>query len=686
MLLYNKILSRVSLIFTVISLLSINVAAQTNDLEINPDSTVIVKDSGLINVDSINSSIDTINSQIVNNNELVKSSDLVPDTVIVDSLSVTYFTGDITNLKIANFSYIDTNTFDFQVFDPLLKNKGMYSTLSNIGLAANNLVYSPTLSQGYYLGSPSFENYYYENQNVKYYNLLVPYSEINYVMGSKKEQNLNVVFARDLFKGFTLGLDFALNSSPPKTSPYLRSSVNNQRFYITMQYYTENKRYGIIANYLRNSIKVEENGGIVYDSIFEDDIEQDRRAIPVNLMLAENQLKQSGFFIDQYFNILPPKSGDSITKRKIDPGNISYSFKYMRNRKLYSDENNDFSFYKFHTAPIDSTSTFDSLTQEHIQNTVKWSTIGYSENPKDKIFYMYLGASHNYIEQLLPYDSVKSSYTQVETFGGIAFNFGRSFHLDIDAGYMFGNYNHGDYQLNAKLKQFLGNKDNNIGFLKFGFNFSNRTPDWYFNNFKSNYYTWSNNLKKERHLIISGSYNYKQISVGAKFFTIQNYTYLNDSIHPTQIDKTETLMQIFAEGTIPFNKLGISTRLVYQTSSRPAVFSFPEISGVIDLYFRSSIFKQAATLQTGFQINYFSEFYADAYMPALRLFYKQNEIKIGNYPYADFYITLMVKRARLFFKMSHFNGYFSNYSYFKTPHYPARDASIYFGVSWRFHD
>ncbi|HJN05909.1 MAG TPA: putative porin [Bacteroidales bacterium] len=604
-----------------------------------------------------------------------------------DSLKVIYFKGSIEKLKLNRFNFIDTNTYHFQQFDPLHINNRLYSTLSNIGLAAKNLVYSPTLTTDYYLGSSVFTRYLYHNKNVKYYYPIVPYTEIRYVMATNREQNLNVIFTREIFNGFTIGLDYALNYSPSNKSPYQRSGVNDQRVFFTSQYYTKNKRYGLIANYLRNKIVAEENGGIKYDSIFEDNIESDRRVIPVNLMKAENMVKQSGFFIEQYFNILPPiRTSDSIKKRKIDPGSISYSFRYRRNQMIYSDDDTLTPFYIGHDIPLDSVSTYDSLFQSEIQNTIKWSNIGYHENPKDKIFYIYLGATHNFIKQMLPHDSVASNISQLTPFGGIAFNFGRSFHLSVDVNYVFGNYNQNDYSVDAILNQYLGNELRNIGSLKFGLNLTNRTPNWYYNNYQSNYYRWSNNLKKEKHLILTGSYTYKQFSVGAKFYTIENYTYLNDSVRPQQIEKGETLLELFAEGTIPMNKFGINTRIVYQTTSQPNIIRVPSLSGVVDIYLRSPIFKSAAVLQTGFQVTYFSEYYADAYMPELRLFYLQNNKKIGNYPYIDFYVTLMVKRARLFFKVAHLNSYFGDYRYYLAPNYPARDSRFCFGVSWRFHD
>jgi hypothetical protein len=73
-------------------------------------------------------------------------------------------------------------------------------------------------------------------------------------------------------------------------------------------------------------------------------------------------------------------------------------------------------------------------------------------------------------------------------------------------------------------------------------------------------------------------------------------------------------------------------------------------------------------------------------MPELRAFHIQNEKQIGNYLFADFYVTLQVKTARLFFKAANLTSYLGNYTYYLAPHYPARDARFYFGISWRFHD
>ncbi len=388
------------------------------------DTAAVVSDTAILyNTDSIAKQIvdvaDTLSNDTVDENKYTVIAPIIfPDSAetAADSMIVLYFKGSVENLKLNDLTHIDTNTYHFQRYDPLHINNGMYSTLSNIGLAAKNLVYTPTLSTSYYLGSSVFTNYLYHNEGVKYYNPLVPYTELNYVMGGNRQQNFNVIFTRKIFRGFTFGLDYALNFSPSDDSPYLRSGINEQRVFFTTQYYTKDKRYGIITNYLANKIVAKENGGIINDSLFENNIETDRRLIPVNLMKAENFVKQSGFFIEQYFNILSPQGENDTIKRKIDPGNISYSFRYRRNQMIYTDSDSASSFYLGRDITLDTISTYDSLYQEEFKNTIRWSNIGYHENPKAKIFYMFMGASHSYIKQMLPHDSVSTTYSQLTTF------------------------------------------------------------------------------------------------------------------------------------------------------------------------------------------------------------------------------------------------------------------------------
>ena len=640
-----------------------------------PESSFVILDSNLLVTDS---------NFVVN--ETKQKTNAV--SLGIDSTNIYYFTGSLDSLKSGNLRTIDTSTLFITQFDPLYKYNGIYSTLSNIGLANKNLVFSPITEVGYDMQINSFRKYLYNNNQVKYYRQYIPYTEIEYILGSKKEQNFKIIFSRELWKRFIFGVDFALNNSP---GPYQNSKGDDKRVFFTAQWYTKNKRYGVVANYLSNKIVVGENGGIIYDTVFEDNLESDRRIIPINLANAENIVKHTGFFVEQYFNLLKPVA--DTAPRKVDAGNISYSFHYERNKIMYSDGAYN-PFYQPNAAPLDSLRTFDSVFQQRVRNRIRWSSIGYHDDPKSQLFHIFAGINYDYIWQTLPtypdtsiqLQNLKTSFSQLTAFGGFAVNISKIFRLNTYVEYMIGEYNKNDLKLVARLDQLLGSKNRNIGSLHFGLDLINRSPSWYFQKYNSNYYRWENDLKKESILILFGEYRYKQLRAGVNFQTLGDYTYFDDSIRPQQLDKAATVLQIYAQGTIPLKKFGINTRLVYQTTSHPDVLRLPSFSGTLNIYFKSPVFKRAATLQIGFQFNYFSSFKADAYMPALRDFYIQNETTIGNYLYADVYVTLQIKTVRIFFKYAHFNSLFGNYTYYLAPHYPARDARFYLGINWRFHD
>jgi hypothetical protein len=105
-----------------------------------------------------------------------------------------------------------------------------------------------------------------------------------------------------------------------------------------------------------------------------------------------------------------------------------------------------------------------------------------------------------------------------------------------------------------------------------------------------------------------------------------------------------------------------------------------------DFYYTKDLFKQAAIVQTGVNLMYNTPYDAYAYMPATRLFYVQNEKELGDYVYANVFLNLQIKRARLFIKYYNLGSAFGNYNYFMVPSYPMKDGGIRFGVSWMFYD
>ena len=99
-----------------------------------------------------------------------------------------------------------------------------------------------------------------------------------------------------------------------------KQRTNQINFYVTAQYFTKDRRYGVIANFLVNRIRNNENGGIQDDSIFTENLEKNRQIISVNLASAVNRVRENGFFMKHYFDLTrhPRSSADTtlVLKKK----------------------------------------------------------------------------------------------------------------------------------------------------------------------------------------------------------------------------------------------------------------------------------------------------------------------------------------------------------------------------------
>jgi len=114
------------------------------------------------------------------------------------------------------------------------------------------------------------------------------------------------------------------------------------------------------------------------------------------------------------------------------------------------------------------------------------------------------------------------------------------------------------------------------------------------------------------------------------------------------------------------------------------VMNLPQFVTRNTLYYQKEVFKKAMFLQTGVTFHYFTEYFMDAYNPLLGEFYIQDREKLGGYPLLDFFIDAKVRNARIFFKLEHFNSFFSDSNYYSAPNYPYRDFVIRFGLVWNF--
>ncbi len=603
----------------------------------------------------------------------------------IDSTRIKYFVKTIDSLTLDKLHYTDTSITGFQQYDPAWKLNHFCAELGNIGLPYNSTIYKPNLTTVFYLKKNTSNAYLYKNDRIKYYRPLSPYTKLHYANGAKKEQFFRGIHSQNIFRTFTFGIDFRFIHSP---GYYKQQKADDKNLVIKGQYYTKNKRYGVIANYVHNKNIVEENGGIVSDRVFENNLETDRQLYETNLSDAKNEIKHGSVYLNQYFYLSKAHRNDTADSLKINRkfhlGKLTHSFLWTRDQYAYIDNNPLSDFYSNYDPPLDSNKTFDTTSFTMYENELHWSNLGPDDKPADKHVYVHFGIKHQLIK--FGIDTTQKELQQLVPSGGFSIFLFNSFRLNFDLDLVFGEYNGGDYNAHASVNQYLGNRERNLGLLKIDVRYVKKMPAWFYQRYISNHFRWDNNFSRQEYIIGNFAYQFKNLHVGANINQIRNYVYLDKNAHPKQYGESFSVFQVFVKKPFRFGKFGIDDYVALQKSTNEDILRLPEISAHLSIHFTTGLFKSATTIQPGIEVFYNTGYYGDAYMPALRSFYLQDETKVGNYIIADVFLNAKVKRALFFLKYYHFNNGWLGYNYFAVPHYPLQDAALKFGISWRFYD
>jgi hypothetical protein len=594
----------------------------------------------------------------------------------------------------------------FQRYNPLDQRGRMSACQANIGLPYKNLIFEPQLADGFYTGMQTFDAYTFTNENTRYYRHLIPITYLGYDNGPNKEQLFRVIHSQTIKKLVTIGVDFFLINSP---GVYNNQKSDDKSVVFTGQYFTKNLRFGILANYRHNKFIVKENGGISNDSIFEQKIETDQKLYDVNLTTAQNLVKESGTMVNSYFYLSgKPEIIDSTKMRPptFHAGRIDYTFNYKREIQIYTDTDPLVDFYQPFDPVLDSSQSYDSLLINTYENRFSWSNLRMGDVPEKKYLLVVFAitnkistfadsVSGRYYYAWMPDSSLHARYQSFYP----AYRFKewipeasmiiRPYHsleVDLSGKYTLGDFNNTGFVLQGKAIQSYKTKKDHTGELSFSFTTTSQEAGYFFTHFHSNYLRWDTTFSNQIIQLASFSLRYQGLKAGVDYQFISDYVYLNQQAHPAQYKGSINIIKLSLTDEFRWKVWGMDAQLIYNMNSNKDLIRIPDFMARVSVYPTLPLFKNACVLQPGIDIFYNTAYYASAYMPAARMFYLQDEKKIGNYAYVDVFINLMVKRFRIFVKYQHLNALWSEPKYYMIPHYPMADAKFKFGLSWSFYD
>ena len=552
---------------------------------------------------------------------------------------------------------------------------------SNTGHTYNTL--SLVQSNGLFpqIGSNAKHYNYLKTNDIDYYHVATPFTELMYRSAFVQGQLLDALFSVNTSPRFNFTIARKGLRSLGNYQHFLSSSSN---FRFSTNYNSRNSKYFLKTHYVNQNLFSEENGGIREDDIlnFESGNTEfiDRSVFDPQFENADNTLQGKRFYFNQKYLI--KNSSDSLNTRKWSVGNIItlenkyYQFKQSTPNE-YFGESTGFT-------QINDKVSFDTFL-------VNFNTSYSSSKLGMATFFMnYRDVNYSY-ENLADIDN--NNYYESIIDENLSFGFNYLFEKEnyvLD--FQFESMLTGDVEGNLIGAGLLLNinSDSNI---KFSFINSDNSPDYnyIFNNSSYSNYNWNNlfeNINTTRYILNFSSD--KLFKFNFEFNNISNHTYffkdVSGIVFPVQESNNLSMFKMNISKTISFKKFAIDNKVQFQKAGDESlgIINIPELILRNTFYYQNELFNKALFLQTGFTFNYFSEFFMNSYDPLLSEFYVQNNKLIGNFPRIDFFVNAKIQQTRIFLKAEHLNSSLTGYNYYSAPNYPYRDFSIRFGLVWNF--
>ena len=580
-------------------------------------------------------------------------------TIVIDTgLTFTRYT----TLPLRNqpFQLIDKTIDEIRHVNAVYRIENMfYQQLSTDGSPHKPLLFQlPNLH--YFNYQPSVYNAVkFTRENIKFYNVFKPYSELRYSNTLNTSRYFSVIHAQNIYKNIHLGFQYDVNYT---TGSFDKSQIMNQFFNATLRFKNKKETYEGYLGFVRNRAMQNESGGLKSDSSFAAGEFSSLNAYPVNLSMAYSKWKSVDAFLVQKFNFGKLIKDSSI----ISNLSLVHELSYFSNARLYVDANPMEGFYQ--NFYFDTLKTNDSLSTQRIQNSLSIRN--------EKTIPFEIGIKHDYV---LFADSLNNERSSNFTpFVNLGLDVS-GFKLNFLAEYIISNnrYNE-DFQIGGNVE--FKNLYANIRLM-------NKSVDYFYNRYWTNNFKWENNFSKTNMFNTNLGYNHKEkLAFNIGYFLLNDLVYINNNLLPQQTSKPTSIIQASLLHNLKLGIFNLKGVMTLQKLSSEEAIRVPVFQAKQGISINFKMFNQKLQTQVGFDFRYNTSYFADSFMPAMGAFVHQDKVKIGNYLFTDFFVQAQIDRVKFFVALCHpYAGAFEN-NYYLTPHYPSEKLNLRYGVTWMFFD
>jgi hypothetical protein len=596
---------------------------------------------------------------------------------VADSVGAFYFYDSALNIIKPRTYQLDTALHHFHHYQSLQRNGRTYASLGNTGLAYTDLLFSNELNPASQFGIRTYDAYRFTPSNLPYYKLNVPFTVLAYTTGRHREQVFMGRHYQQVRRNLGVGIHFNIYNS---MGAYVRQKSDNASVAFQALYHTRNQRYGIAANFINNRFVHRENGGLVNPVQFEENIETDRSRISMKLNAAENRWSESNTYFKQYLHLTNPKflKNDSLSGPFRGLGTLVHTFNYQRLAQVYDDRNPRSGFYREILA--DSVRTFDSLVLHTVYNQLQWHLPLIQGEMLN--FTINAGMGHVFMHYRM--HGINKKYNQLIPYFRPELVLGKKLRLEANLQRITGDFRNNDQELGANASYHFFEHDPLI--LKGQLRRSATSPGLFYHLYQSNHFEWDNSFDQQKSTELKASGQWRKTKAGISMNRLNGLVYLDTLAHPAWHSDPLSVFSVFFDSRLDWRRFTLDNKITFQQLSDESALRLPGLIINSTLAYELDLFQGALQAMGGVELFYNTAWKAPAYMPATRSFYLQNDKETGNYLYADVFINLRIKRARIFLLMQHVNQGLAGFDYYMIPGYPMPDRAFKFGINWMFYD
>ena len=641
--------------------------------------------------------------------KLEKESENKKDSLTSDYYKIYYIDGRIesvdTSLNIYKdykFNFLREDSFDLISF-------------ANSGHTYNKLSYDFKSYDKPDIGARGKHFHYFEKEDIGYYNVPTPFTEIFAKSTFEQGQILDMLVSINLSPQYNFTL---AHKGYKSLGNYISNRSRGNQFRFSSNFNSKNQLTFWRFHLTSQNIFNQENGGLTPDDIYFFEQAPDYFELDNN---GDQIINEDGSFKTVYYDGYLDRSrlgswifaeGSLYSKRffseiervlirqkKRNILSINYQFTHEYKKLQYNDDSKGSLFGDIY----DNQNISDQSRFIEEENKIGLRS---DLNKFGKFNFNF--SLTNWLNNFKIYYEENSNETiselEVEQ-SNISINWAK----DISK-YKF------TFSLNKSSKEFFksdflslkinGNPLKNINF-ELSSSKSEKSPNFNFILFRSAFkkYNWHNtdlNNQKISNLNLKLSYKDLFILTG-DYNLIDNYTFFKESTNAltgetdnnrfVEVDQIEEQIKYYSIklfSKIDIGKFSIVNTAKYQNKEQTldleglSTLNVPEWITRNTIMYSTDVFNNSLFVQTGITFNYFTKYFADYYNPVISEFVTQNYKEIGDFPRFDFFFNAKIQQTRVFIKVEHLNSSFTGYDYYSDPFNPYRDMSVRLGLVWNF--